>query len=409
MWQSRWVFPIEIHLRPMNAVILTLAAVSCGRPAASEGSGSSADLPSADLPSADLPSATTCGDGVLTAGVLCLEQLSTAIPPWRLQYGRFNDDDFVDLVFAAPDPMGHRINMWLGDGEFGFAAAAEHTIGIADAVATKWFAVDLDADERTDLVEVEVVEGGGRISAYINDGDLGFSAPTTSDVVGAGEPWNSVMPFDASGDGQIALLVEPYVGFGPLHIITNSGAGSFADSGVSAQRGPCSYSTSAAIPAFGEFTGGVVFAPAPCGDVDTSSLTVVLSHAGGDLQSALVASHGPNPISAVVADLDGDGDLELLVWDLSLQTFGLFQANSLGVFQFERTLTLIDLCESCDLPTQGVGVKLSAGQFDGDPAMDLLISFAEHVHFGLNPLTDSPTWSKWGGLSAPVTGQLSSI
>jgi len=38
--------------------------------------------------------------------------------------------------------------------------------------------------------------------------------------------------------------------------------------------------------------------------------------------------------------------------------------------------------------------------------MDLLISFAEHVHFGLNPLTDSPTWSKWGGLSAPVTGQL---
>lgn len=132
-------------------------------------------------------------------------------------------------------------------------------------------------------------------------------------------------------------------------------------------------------------------------------LTIVLVQMGGEIHSARVPTHGPSPASAVVGDLDGDDDLELLLWDLEQLTFGLYQADFLGNFVFEQSMELTQLCPDCNVPTGPFAPKLAVGNLDGDAIGDLALAFGDQLHFGLGPLTSSAVWSSWQDSPSPLT------
>ena len=116
---------------------------------------------------------------------------------------------------------------------------------------------------------------------------------------------------------------------------------------------------------------------------------------------------GSSPRAAAAGDFDGDDSLELIVWDSELELFEVFRADFAGGLDPLETLSLEELCPTCERGGEpSTKVLLDAGDFDGEPATDLMLSFGSSVHFGLNPLTDESGWTAWSTFDGPVFQQV---
>ena len=67
-------------------------------------------------------------------------------------------------------------------------------------------------------------------------------------------------------------------------------------------------------------------------------------------------------------------------------------------------MSFAELCPDCTPPDVGTAnVQIAAGEFDGDPTDDLLLTFNTSMHVGLNALAETATW-----VAFPHPGQISS-
>jgi hypothetical protein len=232
--------------------------------------------------------------------------VSTAIfavgdTPRSLTAGDLDGD--ADLDLAVANQNGFDVTVLLNDGSGGFSEAAGSPVAVGNQprdITTS----DFDGDEDLDLAVANFFDNN--VTVLLNDGSAGFSeaagSPFSVGVLAA-----SLTTGDLDGDGDLDLTVVN-LNDNNVTVLLNDGSAGFSEAAGS----PFSVGNLPQAITTGDLDGD--------GDLDlivtdTSgpSLTVLLNDSDGDFSEApgspIVV--GAGPLSLTAKDLDGDGDLDL--------------------------------------------------------------------------------------------------
>ena len=269
--------------------------------------------------------------------------------------GDFDEDDRLDIVIAAEDH--DRLTLLRGDGAGGFSgkvtvAAGENPTFVAQG--------HLDDDTHLDLIVAN--HETDYLTFMSGDGAGGFSAPIGPRISVDVVPHPHVVRVaDLNGDSKADLVVDSRDNAG-VYALAGDGMGRFATPGTSIE------------------VGGTPYLGFALGDLDGDGLpdlvtpnrdTVSVLHNASESKTG-IAFHRrqrlsfPSPFAVELADLDGDGQLDLIVAsETGTDNIGIFLGNASGEFKAEADTKL----------TVASGPKLLAvGDFDGDRRSDVVVT-----------------------------------
>jgi hypothetical protein len=170
---------------------------------------------------------------------------------------------------------------------------------------------DFNADQKPDLA---TANDGENLSIFLGKGDGTFRDPQNFPI---GAPFSSgIAASDFDGDGSPDLITtNSLIGSGrgdaTVSILLGRGDGMFSAPDVHKVGGP-----QPMMPAVADVDGdGSMDILAP-GGYPTKNVSVLLGLGDGRFSPAMETTTGPNPHTIVVADLDGDGHQDLVTGDL---------------------------------------------------------------------------------------------
>lgn len=232
-------------------------------------------------------------------------------------------------------------------------------------------AADVDGDCRQDLI---VAQTGAPLAIWRDAGDGSFASLGAVGAAGA----LSVASGDVDGDGNVDLVA---VGGATAHVYLGDGAGHFRDQAAAFDVTP----TDATAVAVGDLDGdGNLDVVIGSGSAKADLVRVYLNDKAGSGHFTFTPASLPPKTARVrdlvLVDLDGDGDLDLLL----SQAAGPVRAyiNRGDAFLEDRSFTLLPDQVSADVPS------LLAVDLDGDCLPDVVVPRA-----GAAPLL----WRSAGG------------
>lgn len=235
---------------------------------------------------------------------------------------------------------------------------------------TSLAAGDLDGDGDLDIVCTPNNASVNLVYVWLNNGSGVYSS--APDVATAGNP-GSVTLADADGDGDLDMLAVStlvYTGGGSVvSVRLNNGAGVF--------------SGSQEVAAGSSLNGLAVGDVDGDGDLDlvvpnyvtAGTATVCLNDGSGTFTKSSTVSVDTKPLVAVLGDVDSDGDLDLLTGSYSAGGVSVRLNNGSGTFSGTQSVA-----------TGGYSLGLALGDVDGDGDLDLAAtnSLASTVQVRLN-------------------------
>jgi hypothetical protein len=229
--------------------------------------------------------------------------------------GEFNGDGKLDIATISRT-TGNVLNIFLNDGDGGFRFPQIVPAGSNPRAVA---AGDLNGDGKDDLVVGNF--NSASFDVFLNDGAGGFGAAVNYPVPAGGTPrpeFFLIANLDGDGDRDLIVLNNSSVS-GNVYVYTNNGTGSFTLSQNIA-------------------TGGTT---------------------------------GRNPRSAVLADFDADGKLDLAVaFNNSTGRVGVYKGNGNATFGSVATFPAADL---------SFARFLVAGDFDNDAKLDIAINYGTKI------------------------------
>ena len=305
------------------------------------------------------------GDGTFLPGV----EIGGGTTAFDVALADVDGDGWNDLVLATRSSGGEVF--WirnLGSGSF------DAPVLIEAVPANSVLAVDLTGDGFPDLVVAD--SNGGEIRRFDNDGTGGFNPSVLIDTVSTPRHL-ALADMDGDGDLDLHALSEEQSW---IHTFENV-AGTFA---LGVQRTEIYPPTGEGDLALGDLNGdGFVDAVVAAASVDA-----VLGYLGdgtGALDTRIdIGSGADSPDAMDAADIDGDGDPDLVGISWTLDEVFWFENAGVGTGRFasKRVIGVED---------QPHDVKLA--DLDGDGAPDLLVA----AEFGSRP----GIYANLGGTFAP--------
>lgn len=289
------------------------------------------------------------GTGGLGAGA----SITVGTAPRALVAADFNPDGKLDLAVACSGTN----NVWIleGNGTGGFTPLlTKPAVGTGPWGIT---AADLDVDGKIDLVTAN--HDAGSVSVLRGNGDGTFAAAVAYAV--SGTP-TAVAALDVAGTARPDLLVSAAATH-TVGLLVDNGVGiGYTTPAVSfaARTSP-----QAVVPVDANGDGQVDLA-VPCRDSDGVVVLITDRSKSPPLLTAATVPVGLVPLGAISVDLDGDGDLDLVVANSSANTLSLLRndgpANP-GHFTSYATPSVFKAPES-----------IVAADFNRDGAVDLAVN-----------------------------------
>jgi len=280
-------------------------------------------------------------------------------PPMSLAIADLNGDGKLDLVvanfcvrdaaFACPGGAGV-VGVLLGNGDGTFQAAVDYASG--GEIATSVAIADVNGDHIPDLVVVNCGPIGANgcqtgiavVGVLLGNGDGTFRPAAVYETGWSGA--NSVAVADVNGDGKPDLVVAHIGGSaggeGMIGVLLGNGDGTFQPAVTYDSGGEAAESVAVAdVNGDGKLDLLVLNICAPAtlcftGQQSHGSVGVLLGNGDGTFQPVVTYdSGGYEAVSVAVADMNGDGKPDLLVLDALTtgEVAGVLLGNGDGTFQ----------------------------------------------------------------------------
>jgi len=268
--------------------------------------------------------------------------------PWSVALGDLDGDDNLDIV--TTNCYDDTVSVLLGNGHGTFAAQSRLAVGCNPVSVALG---DLDGDDNLDIVTANANDD--TVSMLPGSGDGTFAPQSTFAV---GDLTGSVALGDLDGDGDLDVVTANRDSSN-VSVLPGSGDGTFApQSTFPVGGGPVSV-------ALGDLDGD--------GNLDIvtanrwdDTLSVLLGSGAGTFaaQSLLVAGNWPT--SVALGDLDGDGDLDIVSANSDDDTVSLLLGNGDGTFTAQSTFPVgsVGSCPFC----------VALGDLDGDGNLDVVVA-----------------------------------
>jgi Bacterial Ig-like domain (group 3)/FG-GAP-like repeat/FG-GAP repeat len=294
-----------------------------------------------------------------------------------------NGDGKLDLVVGHLEggpsctAIGVEVGVLLGNGDGTFQTAQPYCIGSGGYSSI--FIADVNSDGKPDVIVAsqyfsvnDLVDGG--VAVLLGNGDGTFQ-PAQSFKSGGGGA-NFVTVADLNGDGKPDMVVAncskvgedcttPPWGFptGNVGVLLGNGDGTFQPAVVYDTGGSIAVSVAAAdVNGDGELDLIVAHSCVTGDNCGDGAIGILAGNGTGTFQAAVAYNwHGERPFSMVVADVNHDGKLDLLVGGIFM--VGVALGNGDGTFQ-----------DAVSYATGGdEALSVASGDVNGDGVPDLVV------------------------------------
>jgi hypothetical protein len=287
--------------------------------------------------------------------------LTTDTDPLYLALADFNGDAKLDMVVSTQ--VNNDVNVFLGNGNGTFQNFTKYAVGVGPGFV---LATDLNGDGRPDLAVVAGCandpncQHGSAVSILLGKGDGTFS---TSVQYPTGKFPNSIVWGDFNGDGKVDIATSNYVdGFSSnVSVLLGNGDGTFQPQKVIA------IPNGLGLLVAGDFNrdGKPDLAVAERNqDHIPGFVAILLGNGDGTFQSPMTFPTGQTPYGLVAADFNGDGILDLATANGNPFNISVLLGNGDGTFQ-----THVDYAD----PTVSSPHFLSVADLNGDGETDLIV------------------------------------
>lgn len=280
--------------------------------------------------------------------VLQPQTLSGFNDPYAVTCGDFNGDGWPDMAVANSAtggvPMEHLVSVAINNvGSFGIPL--EFHAGLAPRLLRSG---DVNGDGHEDIVTCNLL---GATASLLNDGSGTFSPLPF--VSGPNDPLTLRLA-DVDNDGDLDAIVAGAT----IGIRANNGAGQFSalgdyDNGASPRH-----------VAAGDINGDG-FVDVVATRIATSELVAMLNDGTGSLDTTLLSpmTLGGDPVGIELADLDGDGDLDVALAKRNPSVVAIFLNDSHG-----------GLSSAGDLPVGSEPVAIQAKDLSRDGSVGIAVA-----------------------------------
>jgi hypothetical protein len=291
---------------------------------------------------------TTLSNGTFTNR----QNYSAGSEPRGMCAADLDNDRDIDLAITCSDyPNPGQIAVLLNNGNGTFAAPAYYTV---DQDPISVFAADLDNDEDIDLAVAHNQPGSSHLVILKNNGNGTFSlfANYAPAILG-----QAVSGGDFDADGDVDLIMTDGWGSGNnVRVMINNGNGSFS--------GPYTYSAGAGA------RGVIVADVENDGDMDiivanssNDNVSILLNRGNATFPGLVNYSVGDNPTSLYSNDLNEDNYIDIVTANYSGDDVSVILNNGNGTFS-----------GPVSYPTGNFSRFITGGDFDGDKDIDLAVS-----------------------------------
>lgn len=284
-----------------------------------------------------------------------------------------NKDGRADVAVAASvsTPFSFVVSVSLSNGDGTFASPSIVNIGSQSSDMTSG---DFNNDGNPDLA---VVGLHGSVIVLLGNGAGGFTL-TFAPSVGS---FAHVAAADLNNDGKADLIVTDFLGQS-VWTLMGDGAGSFSNPRSFPVGGSAVAVAVADLNADGKMDLAVAN-QAPNGNATIDgSVSILVGDGTGAFATAVNSPVGVQPAAVVIADLDGDGKLDLAVTNTGSSTISVLSGDGLAGFHSPVSFNI-----------WGNPGELVVDDFDADGRPDLAVTLMSSRSVGLllgKPRLDQP-------------------